>query len=135
MAKADKPHKVSPAPVFNPDQPYGEIYGSGAEDSEPARYVQAGHYFGANRDYLRSEKGAVATAVTKAVPPPSSPADKAIHKEEMEALLADPRASVLLERPLDELAQLTREAGGPTYSGDNAAKLYTAWLLKYAVEA
>jgi hypothetical protein len=119
-------------PVLDMTQPMGEIYGSGEPDGQPsARYVQHGHYFGANRAYLRSDPGAKLIGALAEVEAISAPADLQIEEAEVPELLTDPRADQLLLMPLDQLAEMVAEAGGPSFSGDNAIKYNVAWLLKF----
>jgi hypothetical protein len=141
MADKNKPalveaEEAAPTPVLDFKRSHGEIYGAQGDDTGGVpRYVQDGHYFAANGAYLRSDPGAARIGVEKKVAPKAQPADKTLTAEEIPALLADPRAAQIMEQPLDQVAALVAEHGGPAYSGEQAMQFYAAWLLKHAVSA
>lgn len=122
-----------PNPIFRADLPHGEVYSSAnASSGEPAtRFIQNGHRFAANRDYLGPEVGSVNTAVSEEVAVIEDPATRvALLDSEVDDLLAREGGKELLDLPLDRLAAAVADAGGPAFSGDNAHKFYAAWLIK-----
>jgi hypothetical protein len=127
--------KRAGAPAFNPAEPHGTLYGSGDEsDMAGVRYVQRGHYYAANQEYVGSDESASTVAVSAAPVREVNRNERFVEPEEATELLKDPRAAKLMSSSLDELAAITKEHGGPQFGGDNALALYTAWLLKFAVE-
>jgi hypothetical protein len=126
--------QVKPAPTFKgPDAPgTGHIYGSGGDDFGGARYCQHGHYFGGDGRYIGTDPKAKNTGVSKAVKDETvDQGAKVVTLDELDDLMKHPRADELMSMPLDSLANLVAAAGGPSYSGDQAHRLYTGWLLKH----
>lgn len=123
--------QLKPAPVFDPEQPHGELYAS-SRSKLKARYQQGPHYFAGNHDYLGSDPKAKNLARTKKPPAAKpDPGSRQVSEEELPELMKHPRAEELMSLPLDKLGQIVAAAGGPAFAGDRAHALYTGWLLKY----
>jgi hypothetical protein len=119
-------------PVLDRELPYGDIMHGETGDmdvGQMSRYVQDGHYFRADGTY-HSEDGVVRPRV---VPPVQVVVDTlpSVDHDEMDALLADPRAEVLLNLTRDHLIELVTLGNGPVIQGENSTKMMVAWLVKY----
>lgn len=122
-----------PTPKFDRNQPHGEVYSSAgsADGAAATRYIQSGHRFAANGDYIGPEDGSKNTAAPAVVEPEDNPALLiSLTEAEVEQLLRVEGAEALLDLGLDELARAVAGRGGPTFSGANAHRLYAAWLIK-----
>lgn len=122
--------KIANPPAFNRNLPYASIYGSG-EGGIGASFCQHGHYYTGDGTYVGSDEQG---ARIGHVPPPRhviDPGSRTVTEDEVEELLRDVRAGEIMNLALDTLAAMVASAGGPHFSGDNAHKLYTAWLLKF----
>lgn len=122
-----------PHTVFDRSLPCGEIFGSGAPraDESPAPfYVQLGGNFAANGAYLGPAPDSDGLAEVEPIEPESNPSLViALQEKDITRLLKDKDAKKLLMLPLDKLIALVANSGGPSYSGDNAHRLYAAWLI------
>lgn len=127
--------KIKNAPAFDPAEPHGTIYGSGEEsDQPPAKFVQGGHYYAANREYVGSDESAANVAATPQPVRVVNQNERTVEPEELAELLKGPRAEDLLKMGLDQLARAVAKEGGPQFGGDSAARHYVAWLLKFAAD-
>lgn len=121
--------KLTKAPKFDRSQPHGTLYGSG--DGSLGSFVQNGHYYRGDGEYVGTDPASAKVAFSPSVTVTSQPGARTVTIEEADELLKDVRAKELMDLGLDTLAAMVRTANGPQYSGDNAHKLYTGWLLKH----
>lgn len=120
-------------PKFDSRLPHGEVYSSNgsAEGTAATRYIQNGHRFAANGDYIGPETESKNMALVEAPEPEENPALRiALSESDVEAIMTLDDAAALLDVGLDELARAVADRGGPTFSGSNAHRLYAAWLVK-----
>lgn len=124
--------KLGNAPKFNPKKPHGTIYGSGGDSSTArAAFCQNGHYYAGSGEYLGSDPDAKGVASEAPEPAAADPGTRVVREEELDELLKHPKAAELLTYPQPTLAAMVSRAGGPSFAGDNAPRLYVAWLLKF----
>ena len=122
------------APIFDRDRNFGTItHGDlqGKDPSELPRFEQDGHYFAPTRRYLGE------TGVPKRRPAPA-PADPlsintlpAVPADEVEQILQDPRAEVLLDMPRDAIIAAVNKLNGPMIAGEGSTRAMCAFILKH----
>lgn len=121
MSKAD--------PVFNPEEPYGDIYGSEPGTSSP-RFVQRGHYFAADRSFMSSDGSApMTTEAPKNVERQVAQPPSVEQAEKILATLDDARRGELMAMSRNQLVELVEQLGGPVVQGEKSQLIMAAWMV------
>lgn len=123
-----------PTPVFDPNRDYGLIaHGAlpeGKDPSELPRYLQAGNYFRPDFKFHSTDG-----QPRKREAPPPDPTSvntlPGVPADEVEALLQDPRAELLLDTPRDIIVQMVNRLNGPMIAGEGSTRAMIAFIIKH----
>lgn len=125
-------------PVFDSSKPHGTIaHGDlgGQDPSSLPAYIQDGHYFKPDKSYHSSDgqprrRQAVSPGVTAPVTAPPVDTKPGVPESEVDELLKDPKAEMLLDLPRDQIIALVTAANGPVVAGERSTQMMVAWLIK-----
>lgn len=125
-------------PVFDSAKPHGTIAHGDLRGEDPSSlpaFIQDGHYFKPDKSYHSPDgqprkRSSVATGASAPEAPAIVNTKPGVPEAEVDALLEDPQAELLLELPRDQIIALVTAANGPVIAGERSTQIMVAWLIK-----